>query len=86
MGAEQSSAAAATAAAASTGERGGGESAAQVRDGGSAAAAAMGLHGASIEPVEPSGQPLPLVICGPSGVGKGTLIKRLMEEFPTKFG
>ena len=46
----------------------------------------MGLHGASIEPVEPSGQPLPLVICGPSGVGKGTLIKRLMEEFPTKFG
>lgn len=29
----------------------------------------------------------PLVICGPSGVGKGTLLKRLMEEeFPGKFG
>eukprot|EP00747_Dinoflagellata_sp_TGD_P196277 gnl/TRDRNA2_/TRDRNA2_66155_c0_seq1.p1 gnl/TRDRNA2_/TRDRNA2_66155_c0~~gnl/TRDRNA2_/TRDRNA2_66155_c0_seq1.p1 ORF type:complete len:675 (-),score=184.51 gnl/TRDRNA2_/TRDRNA2_66155_c0_seq1:58-2082(-) len=30
--------------------------------------------------------PPPLVICGPSGVGKGTLIKRLMETFPDKFG
>lgn len=28
----------------------------------------------------------PLVISGPSGVGKGTLISKLMEEFPTKFG
>ena len=24
----------------------------------------------------------PLVICGPSGVGKGTLIDKLMEDFP----
>lgn len=27
-----------------------------------------------------------LVICGPSGVGKGTLISYLMQEFPGKFG
>ncbi|CUV07204.1 unnamed protein product [Cryptosporidium hominis] len=27
-----------------------------------------------------------LVICGPSGVGKGTLISHLMKEFPDKFG
>ncbi|XP_024527108.1 guanylate kinase 1 [Selaginella moellendorffii] len=29
---------------------------------------------------------LPVVICGPSGVGKGTLIAKLMQEFPDKFG
>jgi len=29
---------------------------------------------------------LPIVICGPSGVGKGTLIERLRKEFPDKFG
>eukprot|EP01027_Heterolobosea_sp_BB2_P022408 GEZU01032990.1.p1 GENE.GEZU01032990.1~~GEZU01032990.1.p1 ORF type:complete len:195 (-),score=57.47 GEZU01032990.1:295-879(-) len=28
----------------------------------------------------------PLVMCGPSGVGKGTLINKLMHEFPTHFG
>uniref|UniRef100_A0A7N0VKE5 guanylate kinase n=2 Tax=Kalanchoe fedtschenkoi TaxID=63787 RepID=A0A7N0VKE5_KALFE len=28
----------------------------------------------------------PVVISGPSGVGKGTLISKLMEDFPTKFG
>jgi guanylate kinase len=28
----------------------------------------------------------PLVVSGPSGVGKGTLIKRLFTEFPDKFG
>ncbi|CRG99500.1 guanylate kinase, putative [Plasmodium relictum] len=27
----------------------------------------------------------PLVICGPSGVGKGTLIKKLLNEFPHFF-
>lgn len=28
----------------------------------------------------------PIIIAGPSGVGKGTLIKQLMTEYPTKFG
>jgi ABC-type dipeptide/oligopeptide/nickel transport system ATPase subunit len=28
----------------------------------------------------------PLVICGPSGVGKGTLIRLLMERQPSRFG
>ncbi|KAF9221451.1 guanylate kinase [Gyrodon lividus] len=28
----------------------------------------------------------PLVVFGPSGVGKGTLLKRLFSEFPDKFG
>ena len=28
----------------------------------------------------------PLVLCGPSGVGKSTLIKMLMTEFPDSFG
>lgn len=36
----------------------------------------MGMEEAIIEP------PQPLVICGPSGVGKGTLIEKLMQEFP----
>lgn len=30
--------------------------------------------------------PQPLVIAGPSGVGKGTMIKRLMETYPDAFG
>ncbi|XP_050316229.1 uncharacterized protein LOC126750537 isoform X2 [Anthonomus grandis grandis] len=30
--------------------------------------------------------PRPLVFCGPSGTGKSTLIKRLMDDFPDKFG
>ena len=30
--------------------------------------------------------PVALVVAGPSGVGKGTLIKRLMDENPGKFG
>jgi len=28
----------------------------------------------------------PIVICGPSGAGKGTLISALMEKHPEKFG
>ena len=28
----------------------------------------------------------PLIICGPSGVGKGTLLNRLFADFPTVFG
>ncbi|KAG7342474.1 guanylate kinase [Nitzschia inconspicua] len=28
----------------------------------------------------------PLVICGPSGVGKGSLIERLMQRYPDTFG
>lgn len=31
-------------------------------------------------------EPAPLVICGPSGVGKSVLIKKLQEVFPEKFG
>ncbi|SCO66616.1 guanylate kinase, putative [Plasmodium vivax] len=27
----------------------------------------------------------PLVVCGPSGVGKGTLIKKVLSEFPSRF-
>lgn len=30
--------------------------------------------------------PSPVVITGPSGVGKGTLISMLMKEFPSTFG
>ena len=30
--------------------------------------------------------PRPVVVCGPSGVGKGTLINKLMAEFPDTFG
>ncbi|XP_042513745.1 guanylate kinase 2-like [Macadamia integrifolia] len=30
--------------------------------------------------------PKPIVISGPSGVGKGTLISKLMKEFPSMFG
>jgi guanylate kinase len=40
------------------------------------------------EPVAPEGErrsPAALVICGPSGVGKGTLIQRLSQE-ADKFG
>lgn len=29
--------------------------------------------------------PRPLVLCGPSGTGKSTLIKRLFDEFPDTF-
>jgi len=31
-------------------------------------------------------KPKPIVFCGPSGVGKGTLIDKLMQEYPNKFG
>lgn len=30
--------------------------------------------------------PRPVVFCGPSGVGKGTLIDLLRERFPDQFG
>lgn len=32
------------------------------------------------------GSPQPVVISGPSGVGKGTLISKLMKDFPSTFG
>jgi guanylate kinase len=28
----------------------------------------------------------PLVICGPSGVGKSTIVNQLLKEFPNVFG
>jgi len=31
-------------------------------------------------------KPVPIVIAGPSGVGKGTLIEKLLKEHPSKFG
>ena len=31
-------------------------------------------------------QPRPVVFCGPSGVGKGTLIDKLMKKYPDAFG
>jgi guanylate kinase len=34
----------------------------------------------------PHASPLAVVVAGPSGVGKGTLINKLMEDFPGKFG
>jgi len=37
------------------------------------------------EPI-PEGSIRPVVVCGPSGVGKGTLIERVMSEFPQKVG
>lgn len=30
--------------------------------------------------------PRPIIICGPSGVGKGTLIARLTNKYRTQFG
>lgn len=30
--------------------------------------------------------PAPLVVVGPSGVGKGTLINMLMQKYPAQFG
>jgi len=36
--------------------------------------------------LRPPEGPAPLVICGPSGVGKSVLIKKLMRVFPDKFG
>jgi len=32
-----------------------------------------------------SSAPRPLIVCGPSGVGKGTLVTRLLNDEPTKF-
>lgn len=35
---------------------------------------------------KPSASYAQLILCGPSGVGKGTLIKKLMSEYPDSFG
>ena len=39
----------------------------------------------SLSPPQPIGGVRPLVICGPSGVGKGTLLSRLLKEYPKYF-
>ena len=39
-----------------------------------------------VSALEQQQQSRPVVICGPSGVGKGTLLTRLMKEHPDKFG
>ncbi|KAJ7539925.1 hypothetical protein O6H91_11G115300 [Diphasiastrum complanatum] len=46
----------------------------------------LGVEGVAWSPGCFSEACLPTVICGPSGVGKGTLINKLMEEFPNTFG
>eukprot|EP00752_Nemacystus_decipiens_P011134 g9894.t1 len=46
-------------------------------------------NGAAAAPTAPAGGAdslKPLVVCGPSGVGKGTLINMLREDFPGRFG
>ena len=41
----------------------------------------------SLQPMSPRPDFLrPLVLSGPSGVGKSTLLQRLFAEFPDKFG
>lgn len=45
-----------------------------------AAAPAQPSASESVEPAAPKSQPSALVICGPSGVGKGTLIQKLMQD------
>lgn len=45
------------------------------------------LFGDGEEPQAPTDEPVrPLVIAGPSGVGKGTIIQMLMKEYPSTFG
>jgi guanylate kinase len=44
------------------------------------------LLGCLLLQMDLSGIRTPIVICGPSGVGKGTLIGKLMEQHPDKFG
>ena len=39
-----------------------------------------------MESIKLNDQPRPLVICGPSGVGKGTIIKELLKQHPLRFG
>lgn len=40
----------------------------------------------SQKPVLNTPMPRPIVLSGPSGTGKSTLLKKLFAEFPTKFG
>ncbi len=86
MGAEQSTqqgAAAAEPAANGTGMESAASAAAaapQEQQDGASSAALLGGGGGS------SKRPKALVIVGPSGVGKGTLISKLTEEAPEQFG
>lgn len=52
-----------------------------------AAAAEVALPAASVAAQKASSAFLPpLIVCGPSGAGKGTLIKKLRAAFPGRFG
>ncbi len=51
-----------------------------------AALATAGEQSAAVPIIDVGAILTPIVICGPSGVGKGTLISRLMQEHPGLFG
>jgi guanylate kinase len=52
-----------------------------------AGAAVVGLAYVTYSLVKRKGGPVrPLLVCGPSGVGKGTLLEMMMKEYPGRFG
>lgn len=53
-----------------------------IATGGAAALGFSTIRQAEAKPASPR----PMVICGPSGVGKGTLIAKLMQDYPNAIG